>query len=280
MSFSDLTSEDLLRAFFFEEFTLIPDITQTAGERLAGIAELVALIFEEMYTSLRRRQLSKKDIIAASMVTRLWHDAGVPIIFRRQVLGNRQQLRRWVSLVQVAGGRFWKLCDSLVWNGQQDRWHKKGEDTIWFESKEVKDLIASADFSRVSQLHIFGASGLGNVIHVGDMVRRMVGLRRMSFTSSQIDAEMQKGIVFHVGPRVTRIHSGTWCARDFHGDGRASTVEVRGDSITHIFRHHIIHPSTVKNFTVHLASAKDVRALQLRMKYLINMEKLTRESCK
>lgn len=281
MSYSDLTTaEELLHAFMLEESTVTQEITQTAGKRLGGIAELVVLIFEEMYTSLQERNLTKKDIIAASMVARLWRDAGVPIMFRRQIIGNRQQLTRWVSLVQVAGGKFWKLCDTLVWNGREGRWRRRGEDTIWFDSKEVKDLIALADFSWVSQLHVFGASGLGNMIHVSDMVRRMVCLRRMTFTSSRIDAEMQKAIVFQVRPSITRIHGGTWCARDFQDDGRASTVEVKGDSITHIFRHRIIHHLTVKNFTVHLSSAKEVCALEWRLKYLTNMEKLTRESCK
>lgn len=279
MSYSDLTAEELLHAFMFKESTVSQKIMQTAGESLAGIAELVELIFEEMHTSLQDQNLTKKDIIAASMVTRLWRNAGVPIMFRRQIIGNRQQLMRWVNLVQVAEGKFWKLCETLVWNGQESRWRTKKGVTIWFDSKEVEDLIASADFSRVSQLHVFGASGLWNAMHVGDMVKRMVRLRRMIFESSHIDADMQKAIVFQVHASITKIYGGTWCACDFQG-GRASTVEVRGDFIEHIFRHHIIHPSAIRKFTVHLSSAKQVRVLEWRLKQLTNLEKLTREFCK
>lgn len=222
--------------------------------------------------------MPKKDIIAVSTVTRLWRDAGVPIIFRRQIIGNRQQLQRWVDLSKVAGGKFWKLCEALVWNGRESRWRSTGEETVWFDSKEVKALMVSADFSQVSQLDVFGATNLGNVIHVGEMVKRMVRLSWMSFTGSHTDLSMQKAIVYQVGPSVTRIHGGPWCARDFQDYGIANTVEVRGEFVTPIFRHRIVHPVAVKNLAVHLSSSREVHELEWWLKRFTNLETLTRKS--
>lgn len=278
MSYSTLTPEELLRAFMFEDTAVSQVIGQTAGQTLAGIAELVALIFEEMYTNLRRRKMSKKNIIAASMVTRLWRDAGVPIIFRRQIIGNRRQLKKWVSLSEVSGGKFWNLCDALVWNGREARWRRTGEDNVWFDSKEVKDLMASADFSRVLQLDVFGATNLGNVIHVGEMVRRMARLTWMGFMGSHTDLPMQKAIVHQVAPSVTMIHGGPWCARDFRDYGIASTIEVRGDFIRPIVHHRIVYSTAIKNLTIHLSSLKEVRELEWYLNRFTNMERLTRKS--
>lgn len=277
--YTNPSSEDLLCAFMLEpeDPAVPPVIPTTAGKRLAGIAELVVLIFEEMFEVLLRQRMPKRDIIAASMASRLWRDAGVPIIYRRQIIGNRQQLARWVSLSGVAEGKFWRLCDTLFWNGQEARWRKQGEKEVWFETQEVRELMQLADFSRILELRVFGTLRLGNVILLGDMVRRMGGLRTMTFTGSQMDPALQREVLDQVGPSIKSIHSGTWCARNFQDNGRASSVEVRGDTITSIFRHRVIHPAAVKDLTVHLASPKEVRELKWMLRRFTNVERLTCE---
>lgn len=272
---SHVTPEDF-RGSFLEapgDFTRPP----TAATTVANVGELVALIFGKMHASLELGTMSKKSVIAASTATKMWRQFGLGYIFRRQVLGNRDQLVKLVALGKYENGRLWKLCTTLIWNGRTSCWRKKGEKGEWYEDEDVVKSMGCINCANVTRFNIFGAFGIGSETHLPNLVRGMPALKWVTFTGRHMDTRVQMCAVRQMAPSVARIDAGTWCAQRFVDCARAEQLELRSSVTIEFFKGRILDALAIRVFVLHFVSHKHTNWAMYGLRRLKHLEELTSE---
>lgn len=280
MAESYLRPDDLLRIFLPEDLAFgSTDITTapTAAATVANVGELVGLIFDEMYRLMERGGISKKQIIAASTATKMWRECGVEYIFRRQVLGNRKQLAKLAAMGRYKDGKFWRMGTTLVWNGRDACWCKRGEKVKWYEREDVLDNFGNINCEKITDLKIFGALGRGTEIHLADLVRGMPALKWVSFNGTHMDGVTQMHVVQQVVPSVMRIDAVDWLAQGFIGYARAERLEAKSSALLGFFQGRILDASAVRFFVLRVISRKHTNGCMYGLRRLKNLEELTSE---